>query len=376
MPASRDRAVLDWPVAGRRLVLAFASRAGLGDRFSVLSTALRLALLHNASLLVPPPCLMLAAAHNFNDSEVCCSHRWADYLTVPEHVGLHELELSQAWLLIRWAQGGSPRVSGCSMFATSHTEASLSALASEADACVVIGTNEELHAAARFADSHQKQQQQPTSSPPPPPLLRMGTAAGIGVAKAISQRYAPFYALQWRRADKAFACNSVEAVTARLVRDSVRPLPLLILTNEVQPSRIAALRDALLQSTNLSEVVVLRDLPELRERAPDNFALYTYELEIARSAIEVVETFKKHDPFFTALCPNKSAPLEPDVSCVTLPCAYEWGARRADERSTEGACRMTGHAVGATAAYSNQCFDSLLLVPYNQPRCRGSMSRR
>ena len=87
---------------------------------------------------------MLAAAHNFNDSEVCCSHRWADYLTVPEHVGLHELELSQAWLLIRWAQGGSPRVSGCSMFATSHTEASLSALASDADACVVIGTNEEL----------------------------------------------------------------------------------------------------------------------------------------------------------------------------------------------------------------------------------------
>ena len=107
MPASRDRAVLDWPVAGRRLVLAFAGRAGLGDRFLVLSTALRLALLHNASLLVPPPCLMLAAAHNFNDSEVCCSHRWADYLTVPEHVGLHELELSQAWLLIRWAQGGA-----------------------------------------------------------------------------------------------------------------------------------------------------------------------------------------------------------------------------------------------------------------------------
>ena len=188
------------------------------------------------------------------------------------------------------------------MFATSHTEASLSALASEADACVVIGTNEDLHAAERLADSHQKQQQQqPTSSPPPPPLLRMGTVAGMSLAKAISQRYAPFYALQWRRADKAFACNSVEAVTARLVRDSVRPLPMLILTNEVQPSRVAALRDALLQSTNLSEVVVLRDLPELRERAPDNFALYTYELEIARSAVEVVETFKQHNTI-TALC--------------------------------------------------------------------------
>ena len=45
---------------------------------------------------------------------------------------------------------------------------------------------------------------------------------------------------------------------------------------------------------------------------------------------------------------DMAAPLEPDVSCVELPCAYEWGARRADERSTEGACRMTRHAVGAT----------------------------
>lgn len=376
--ARHDRVVLDWAAAGgRRIVLATPSRAGLGDAVSKLSTALLVGNQLNASVWVPPPCLMLASAHNFRNEEVCCSRQWTDYLTMERtsSASLQQLTIPQAWAFLLWANhGDTPRVTGCTHVSSTSLATTLSSL--EDDACLVFNSVADLTAAAHARYQH--------GGGHPQPLIRMGSssAAAHELLPDLARRYSPFYVLHWRRADKAYACNAVDEVSRRWAAAEpllLRRLPLLVMTNEVQDSRVAALQQALRSSPRIRDVVVLRDDPMLAH-VPDNHALYAIETSLKAMAVATMETFGDDEHGDSAnhastlqtrllppLCPQHSpSPLPLDTSCRNLPCAYEWSGRRAGLSSAAGACRSAGRGAPGEPFF-NQCFDSLVYGPGHQP---------